>query len=161
MIRGNAMGFTDAIKSGFANYVNFSGRAVRSEYWYWVLFVVIVSVVARVIDTVLFGGMAAQGIAPVADIIGLALLLPGLAVGARRLHDTDRSSWWMAAPLGFFIAGSVLVFVIGPIALIFSVLGLICAIVLIVWMCQPGTPGSNTYGSPRMGDTAALQRVFS
>ena len=83
------MGFTEAVKSGFANYANFSGRTRRSGYWYWTLFVVLTSVAANIIDGVL-------GSAPLfSAVVGLGLLLPGLAVAVRRLHDTNRSGWWI------------------------------------------------------------------
>src|SRR5687767_4333179 len=83
------MGFTEAVKSGFGNYVNFSGRARRSAYWYWALFVLLVTIAANVIDAVL-------GTAPILSaVVGLGLLLPNLAVSVRRLHDTGRSGWWI------------------------------------------------------------------
>ena len=81
------MGFTEAISSGFSKYVMFSGRASRSEYWYWVLFVTIVAIIAAVIDIFIFPDMEMR---PVGTITSLALFLPGLAVAIRRLHDLDR-----------------------------------------------------------------------
>ena len=86
------MGFTQAIASGFRNYVNFSGRAGRSEYWYWFLFTVIVSVVLAIVDYILFPDAA---VSPLYSLFGLAVLLPGVAVGARRLHDLNQSGWWL------------------------------------------------------------------
>ena len=85
------MGFTEAIRSGFSNYVNFSGRAPRSEYWYWALFAFLVSIGADIIDYLLFQGANT----PIAYIASLALLLPGIAVSVRRLHDIDRTGWWL------------------------------------------------------------------
>ena len=73
-------------------YVEFSGRARRKEYWMFVLFNVIASFVAGVIDGVL-------GTVMIGSLYSLAALLPGLAVCARRLHDTDRSGWWMLIAL--------------------------------------------------------------
>jgi uncharacterized membrane protein YhaH (DUF805 family) len=95
------MGFTEAISSGFSNYVGFAGRASRSEYWYWTLFAIIVALVAIVIDIVVFPDMEMR---PVNTIVGLALFLPGLAVAARRLHDLNQSGWWLL--LFVFIWGS-------------------------------------------------------
>src|SRR5256885_2259449 len=86
------MTFGQAISSGFQNYVNFTGRAVRSEFWYWILFYVIVIVVTSIIDQVAFRH---SDISPLTGLAGLAFLLPNLAVGARRLHDTDRSGWFL------------------------------------------------------------------
>ena len=86
------MSFTQAITSGFQNYVNFSGRAMRSAYWYWVLFYFIVSIVTLLIDRMLFGDSM---VSPLNSLAALALLLPSLAVAVRRLHDIDRSGWWV------------------------------------------------------------------
>jgi uncharacterized membrane protein YhaH (DUF805 family) len=116
------MNFTQAISSGFSNYVNFAGRAVRSEYWYWVLFVIVVSIVASIIDAVL-------GTTLFNPIFSLAVLLPSIAVGVRRLHDLDRSGWW----------------------LLLGLIPLIGAIVLIVWFVGRGTPGANRFGPDPLG----------
>lgn len=111
------MGFGEAISSCFGKYAGFSGRAPRSEYWYFILFYVLVLIVATVIDAVVIGYPLVQGIA------SIAMLLPTLAVGARRLHDLDRTGWWL-----------LLAFV--PIA----------NILLLVWFCMKGTTGANQYG---------------
>ena len=111
------MTFAEAIRSVLSQYVGFSGRARRSEYWYFFLFNLIVSIVARIID-------AAAGSYPViSGIVALALLLPGLAVGVRRLHDTGRSGWW----------------------LLLAIIPLIGAIILIIWFCGDSEP-DNQYG---------------
>jgi uncharacterized membrane protein YhaH (DUF805 family) len=111
------MNFVEAIKSGFSNYVNFSGRAQRSAYWWWALFEVIVLIVAQLIDV-------AIGAPVVYAISALALLLPTLAVGVRRLHDTDRTGWW----------------------LLIGLVPLVGLIVLIIFFVQKGTTGPNQYG---------------
>ncbi len=109
------MTFVEAIKDGFGKYVTFSGRSSRSAYWYWALFAFIVAVVATIIDM-------AIGSRIVSLLATLALLLPGIAVGFRRLHDIGRTAWWIL------------------IALIpFGV------IVLLVFMCQP-SDGPNRFG---------------
>jgi uncharacterized membrane protein YhaH (DUF805 family) len=111
------MNFGQAVSSGFSNYVNFSGRALRSEYWYWFLFVIIGSVVTVIIDN--FIGF------PVTNaIFGLAIILPGLAVTVRRLHDLDKSGWFI----------------------LLGLIPLVGAIILIVWFCQKGTDGPNRFG---------------
>jgi uncharacterized membrane protein YhaH (DUF805 family) len=81
--------FQQAVQSGFQNYVNFQDRSGRSEFWYWVLFAAIVGVVANVIDAVLGTGFV------VGALTSLALLLPGIAVGVRRLHDIGKSGWYV------------------------------------------------------------------
>lgn len=116
------MNFQEAIKSCFANYVNFSGRAVRSEFWYWVLFCFILGIVTAILDTAIFPG---NQISPLNVIASLITLLPSLAVGARRLHDIDRTGWWQL--IGLTIIGAIL---------------------LIYWYCQPGQPGDNRFGGP-------------
>ncbi len=120
------MGFTDAIRSGFENYVNFNGRASRPEYWFWVLFAILASIVANIIDAVI-------GTPIFSVLVGLGLFLPGLAVAVRRLHDTDRSGWWILIGL-------------------IPIIGLI---VLIVFLVQKSDPVDNQYGPPPAGTTAA------
>ena len=131
------MTFTDAVRCGFSNYVTFSVRARRSEFWFWVLFAIIVVVVAGVLDSMLFPGMmnvqtdlgdgvaavSAQG-GPISALAGLGMFLPSLAMYIRRLHDVDRSGWW----------------------LLLAFVPLIGIIVLIVWWCTEGTRGPNRFG---------------
>jgi uncharacterized membrane protein YhaH (DUF805 family) len=113
------MTFTQAISSGFSNYINFTGRASRSAFWYWGLFGFLIGIIADIIDYSMDTSYV------IGQLWGLVLLLPNLAVGARRLHDTDRSGFWL------FI----------------GLLPLIGWIVLIVWWCMKGTNGSNRYGA--------------
>ena len=84
------MSFVEAISSCFRNYANFTGRAVRSEFWYWYIFVVIVLIVFGAINGSLYPGPLAMGpFSYVTMAIVLALILPSLAVSVRRLHDID------------------------------------------------------------------------
>ena len=117
--------FTSATAICLSRYVQFSGRAPRSEYWYFVLFTVIISVIANIIDVIVFG----IGYSILSPIANLALLLPGLAAWVRRLHDTDRSGWWWLLAL---------VPVVGW-------------IILLVWNCSRGTRGPNRYGPDPLG----------
>ena len=89
------MSFVEAISSCFRNYASFSGRAVRSEYWYWYLFAAIVLIVFGAIDKSLYPGLAMGPFSYVSMAVGLALFLPSLAVSVRRLHDIDRTGWWV------------------------------------------------------------------
>jgi uncharacterized membrane protein YhaH (DUF805 family) len=114
------MGFGEAIATCFQKYVVFSGRAVRSEFWYWALFEMILLVVLAIVDAIVFG--ASTGV--LSTLASLALFLPGLAVWARRLHDINRSGWWQ----------------------LIAFVPLIGVIVLIVWACKRGTPGPNRFG---------------
>ncbi|HQS59567.1 MAG: hypothetical protein B7Y56_14180 [Gallionellales bacterium 35-53-114] len=76
------MTFGESIKVCFSKYADFTGRAVRSEFWWWTLFTFLVSVATGLVSEMVSG------------LFSLATILPSLAVGARRLHDTDRSGWW-------------------------------------------------------------------
>lgn len=76
------MTFVESIKVCFSKYADFTGRAVRSEFWWWTLFTFLVSVATGLVSEMVSG------------LFSLATILPSLAVGARRLHDTDRSGWW-------------------------------------------------------------------
>jgi uncharacterized membrane protein YhaH (DUF805 family) len=88
------MSFQDAIRTCLTQkYADFNGRARRSEFWYFVLFGIIVSIVAGIIDGILGTRNTLGSVGLVGGIASLALLVPNLAVGARRLHDTDRSGW--------------------------------------------------------------------
>ncbi len=87
------MPFPDAVKICLHKYADFNGRARRSEFWWWALFTVLVGFVAGIIDAVL-GTRSASGNGLIGSIAELAMVLPSLAVGARRLHDTGRSGWW-------------------------------------------------------------------
>lgn len=99
-------------------YAEFSGRARRREYWMFALISFLVSVVIGVLASMI----SALGV--LTWVYTLATLIPSLAVGVRRLHDTGRSGWW------------------GLLALI----PLVGAIIVIVFLCQDSTPGDNAYG---------------
>jgi len=128
------MGFVDAVKTCFSKYATFSGRAARSEYWWFVLFNLIVSAVIAAIfpptPMEIPAGAEAMGAYAMAQpslpsiLWSLAVLLPGLAVTVRRLHDGNKTGWWI-----------LLVFI--------PVIG---AIILLVWFVTRGTAGENAYG---------------
>lgn len=119
------MGFQEAVASVFSKYATFSGRAPRSEYWYFALFNLIASIVLTIADSLL-GTMSSEGdVGLLGGIFSLAILIPGISVGVRRLHDINKSGWWL------FI---ILIPIIG-------------IILLIVWHCTKGTDGANDYGS--------------
>lgn len=113
------MSFGEAVKSVFSKYATFSGRARRSEYWYFVLLSVIVSVVFGILSRFI-GNIGTV----LASIWSLAILVPTLAVIWRRLHDAGRSGAW------YFI---ILVPLVG-------------AIILLVFLCKDSQPGENRFG---------------
>ena len=112
------MDFLDAVRACLNKYGTFVGRARRSEYWFFVV----------------FGYLAGQATLPLSFVVGhygglltlvtIGLLMPGIAVGMRRLHDTDRSGWWILLNL-VPIAGQI---------------------VLTIWMFERGTAGANRFG---------------
>lgn len=102
------MDFATAVRTCLSKYADFSGRGRRSEYWYFFLFNVLVSLVASVVDNVL-GTDLGTGSGLVGGLASLALLLPSLAAGVRRLHDTSRSGWWLLIGLIPFLGWIVLI----------------------------------------------------
>jgi uncharacterized membrane protein YhaH (DUF805 family) len=126
---GAFMDFMTAVKTCFAKYATFAGRAPRSEFWYFILFMVLGSLVFGLLDKALFPAMEWS---PLGAIFSLVTLLPSLAVTARRLHDIDKSGWWQ---------------------LIVSI-PFVGIIILIIWMCKPGTPGTNRFGEMPLAYTA-------
>lgn len=102
-------GFVAAIKKGFKGYVVWNARSTRSEYWWWTLFVIIVGLVIGAIDGAIFGADN-FGLGPLSIIANIALFLPGLSVLVRRLHDIDRSGWWVWIAL-IPIVGFIVLFI--------------------------------------------------
>ncbi len=125
------MNMMEAVKVCFSKYVTFSGRARRSEYWWFVLATMIVSIVLTFIDIGVFG----TELGLLSGLWSLAVFLPSLAAASRRLHDTDRSAWWLLIVL----------------------IPLIGIIVLIVFFATRGTTGANRFGpDPLRGDRAGV-----
>ena len=127
------MDFTTAVRTCFSKYATFSGRARRSEFWWFALFNFLANIALSVVDGVIFGfghGMMGGGGQPLSGLYSLAVLLPSLAVAARRLHDTGRSGWWL-----------LLIFI-----------PLIGILVLIWWYATEGDEGPNEYGPDPIRD---------
>jgi len=119
-----AVDFMTAIRTCFSKYADFSGRARRSEFWFFMLFNVAVQIVASLIDGIILGGMGILGL-----VASLGLLVPALAVSVRRLHDSGRSGWWI----------------------LIGLIPLVGIILLIVWYVNKGEDGPNRFGAnPRM-----------
>ncbi|MCF6204224.1 MAG: DUF805 domain-containing protein [Methylococcaceae bacterium] len=91
-------------------YAVFSGRAQRKEYWMFFLFNTIIALVLGFIDGVIGTFDFETGLGLLGGIYTLAVLLPGIAVSVRRLHDTDRSGWWLFIAL-IPIIGAIIIFV--------------------------------------------------
>ncbi|MGZ6826370.1 MAG: DUF805 domain-containing protein [Mycobacteriales bacterium] len=115
------MSLAEAVKAVLGNYAGFSGRARRSEYWFWALALLVAGIVVGIVD-------AAIGSPVLGYLLDLAVLVPSLAVGVRRLHDTGKSGWW----------------------LLIGLVPLAGAIVLLVFFVTDSYPGDNQYGpSPK------------
>ncbi len=112
-------------------YVEFNGRARRAEFWWFILFVFVVSTILSLIDMALFEGVL-QDIGPLSAIFTLITLIPAIAVTARRLHDVGRSGWWQ----------------------LLFLLPVIGFLVILFWAVQKGTDGPNDYGRDPLGGTA-------
>ncbi len=85
------MNIKEAANSGLINYTNFSGRATRSEFWWFIAFTFLVDVVASILDSIL-------GIAFISSLSFLALLVPSISVAVRRMHDVGKSGWFILVP---------------------------------------------------------------
>ena len=118
------MDFATSIKTCFSKYGVFSGRASRSEFWWFALFGFIAGLVTGVIDVMIFG-YSAESYGPTNIIFNIIIFLPYLAVGARRLHDINRSGWWQL--------------------IILTVIGVV---LLIIWWATVGENKKNIHGSP-------------
>jgi uncharacterized membrane protein YhaH (DUF805 family) len=107
------MQFQDAIKTCFNKYLQFEGRASRSEYWWFFLFTVLAVFAANVLGQ------------NVAAVVGLVLMLPHITVEVRRLHDIDKSGWWI----------------------LLNVIPLL-NLILLYWLIKKGNPKFNQFGAP-------------
>jgi len=114
-ISGEPMTFGNAIATCLSKYADFEGRAARPEYWWFYLFTVLVNWCVLLVDPsgILYG------------LVSIAFMLPSLAAGARRLHDTNRSGWWQLIAL--------------------TIIGLIP---LIFWLASQGDAQENQFGGP-------------
>lgn len=111
------MDFMQAVQKCLNNYANFSGRARRSEFWFFVLFQLACQVVANIIDLAL-------GLGILSLIVSLGLLVPAIAVGVRRLHDIGKVGWWI----------------------LIGLVPLVGWIILIIFYVKPGDAGPNQFG---------------
>jgi uncharacterized membrane protein YhaH (DUF805 family) len=136
-------------------YAQFSGRSRRKEYWMFFLFIILCSIILGFLDGMLglggglthysYGGGGAYGAGAnahggiLSDIFSLAILIPGLAVSVRRLHDIDKSGWWI----------------------LIGLIPLVGWIIVIVWYCTDGTRGPNRFGPDPKADLGDLRDTFS
>lgn len=145
------------------NYANFSGRAPRAEYWWFILFTTLVGFVLGIIDAA-----AGFSIGVFGGLFNLAILLPSLAVGVRRMHDIGRSGWWVLMPVGVLFGTLALVLAVAgtnaltdvsrlnPVALgVVGILGALlvlgAVVVQFVWFCTRGQQFTNKWGPDPYG----------
>ena len=131
------MNFQDAVKTCFQKYATFSGRAARSEYWFFVLFNLLLSMVLGIADAAAFshvdpltGKMVQTQV--LGNIAALITLLPSLAVAVRRLHDLGKSGWFV----------------------LINLIPIIGWIIFIVWAATKGTTGENRFGGDPLAAAA-------
>jgi len=128
---GPPMGFGGAIATCFRKYVDFTGRARRSEFWFFYLFYCLVGLGLGIIDIAIFG--IERGIFPLTWLTSLVFFIPWLAALVRRLHDRDYSGWRVLL---------YLIPLVGP-------------ILVIIWLCMRGTMGPNRFGPDPLGSDVA------
>ena len=169
------MGMPDAIKRCLGKYVTFSGRAGRPEYWWFALFVFAVAIALGFLDRAVFGfdPQTGKGPKPISSLFQLAMFLPLLAAGWRRMHDSGRPGWHLLLPLiisvglVFTMLSGVLGVVMlegqtasqqelaqtaagaGAIVMILgAVIQISVALLLVWWLTRPSDPGANAFGPP-------------
>ena len=118
------MDFQTSVKTCFKKYADFSGRALRSEMWFFALFVTLGCIVATIIDIMILGySIEVNG--PMYLIFSVAVFIPSIAATARRLHDVNRSGWWQL--------------------IYFTIIGIL---LILVWNITEGEKKKNIYGPP-------------
>ena len=123
------MGFFEAVGSVLSKYFKFSGRALRSEYWYFVLFTILLGFATLILDLIFFPNPYSASPFDVIDVIvSLVLFFPSIAVAARRLHDSGRSGWWQLLP--------------------FTIIGIPF---FLYWVIKKGDQSENKFGMPPIG----------
>ena len=170
------MTFGQSVRTCFRKYVTFSGRAPRSEYWWFVLFVILGGIVLSIVDSILFGTgtvetgpgsvTASSKNGPISGLFSLVILLPMLAVGWRRMHDTGRSGLYLLYPIlvwvgigtfasmvgatGPLLVGNFDAFtgIVGLIMIVSVIIAIFSPLIVIWWLTRPTQPKENQWGLP-------------
>lgn len=160
-------------------YAVFGGRARRKEYWYFILFNSLIAIVLAIIDSVVGSFSAEVGMGVLGGIYTLGVLIPGIAVMVRRLHDTNHSGWWLLIGLPLIIVGTGAGFAIVLLAIVLPVFAItdsivligagiialsvfaafIGSIVILVFTVQDSQPGDNQYGPNPKAEAVATVTV--
>ena len=126
----------------YLKYAQFNGRADRKEFWYFVLFYIVVMAILSILDGMLFGGaqtysgdngLSYSSSGPLAAVFGIGSFIPFLAAAVRRLHDTGKTGWWV----------------------LLGLIPIIGTIILIVFYAQKGQAETNAHGEPPLGSRPA------
>jgi len=115
--------FSEALPLYFKNYVNFQGRSSRGAYWWATLALILVSIGLAIVDSIVFSSFTIEGTGPLGALFSLATIIPGIAIGVRRLHDVGRSGWWLL--------------------IYFTIIGIL---LILFWSVQPGQRQDNPFG---------------
>ena len=118
------MDFQTSVKTCFSKYADFSGRALTSEFWFFVLFSCLAGIITTIIDIMILG-YSVDSYGPLNLICTVGLFIPAVAVTARRLHDVNRSGWWQLIEL--------------------TIIGIL---LILVWNITEGEKKKNIYGPP-------------
>ena len=143
------MGFREAVTVCIQDYYTFSGRARRPEFWWFWLFLVVVSFILSAIDSVIFGRGMLLGLN---GLFGLLTFVPQLAVAWRRMHDTGRPGWFNLLPFSLLVLllSSLIIgrslFDPTDAVILFYFLVIISAIVILIWLALPSQSGENRFG---------------
>ena len=121
-----SVGFGEAISRGFTNYITFSGRASRPEYWWWMLFTFLLTLI---------------------PLAGLVTLILTLAVASRLLHDIGKSGWLQILPFALTVVAIISAVAAIPIPpAVWMIAAFASIVLLIVWLVRKGDKGPNKYG---------------
>ncbi len=141
------LSFGQAIKNVFSKYATFTGRARRSEFWWFQLFNFILIFVASLFDDLLGLGISDTGEGIISLIVTLALLLPGLSVLWRRLHDINRSGWNYLLVIVPAVLCTIFALVqLFVLMILMVIVVVVTAILLLVWCCMDSKQEENKYG---------------
>ena len=124
------MNISEAIRTCFSKYATFSGRARRSELWYFILFTILGSLAIGILESLAFG-WSLLGPGGLSSLFDLAVLLPSISVAVRRLHDLEKSGWWWWLWL----------------------IPIVGWIILVIWYSTKGTLGGNRFGPDPFGES--------
>lgn len=157
-----AMTPVDWAKRPLEKYADFSGRAPRAEYWWYTLAIIVIAIIVSIVESMVGLDHMVGFYGPISLLFMLAVLVPGLAVTARRLHDTNRSGWWMLIAIVPYLivgmkmgmvaaSGSMTPSELGAAGL-FGIVGLCGGLALLILVVLQGTKGDNRFGPDPYGN---------